>query len=243
MPVNAQQPPSDHATQPLPAPPGPDRPYVPQQAHSQPGGYAPYQAPPKPGGEKKHRTWPWVVGIITAFLVGIGIGGSSSSTTTVKAVPGPTVTKRVAGPVVTEPGPTVTKIVKQKVKPAASTGSGNTGSDTGSSTDSSDTGSMTTSQEQAIGSAKDYLSYQAFSRAGLIGQLSSKAGEGFSLADATFAVDHIQVNWNEQAAKSAKDYLSFEHFSRQGLIEQLESKSGDGYTHAQAVYGVNKAGL
>jgi hypothetical protein len=102
---------------------------------------------------------------------------------------------------------------------------------------------MTKSQEQAIGSAEQYLAYTAFSRKGLIHQLSSDAGEGFSVADATFAVDHVKVNWNEQAAKKAKEYLSYAHFSRQGLIHQLESDAGEGFTHRQAVYGVTKAGL
>lgn len=101
----------------------------------------------------------------------------------------------------------------------------------------------TAAQEQAIGSAEDYLSFDAFSKKGLIDQLSSEYGEGFDKADARFAVNHIDVNWNEQAAKSAKDYLSFDHFSRQGLIDQLESAYGEQFTHAQAVYGVNAAGL
>jgi hypothetical protein len=101
----------------------------------------------------------------------------------------------------------------------------------------------TKAQEQAIGSAKDYLEYSAFSRKGLIRQLSSDAGEGFAKKDAIFAVDHIKVNWNEQAAKSAKEYLDYSHFSRSGLIRQLESDAGEGFTHSQAVYGVNAAGL
>jgi hypothetical protein len=37
---------------------------------------------------------------------------------------------------------------------------------------------LTTSQENAVASAKSYLSLQAFSRQGLINQLSSSAGEG-----------------------------------------------------------------
>jgi hypothetical protein len=102
---------------------------------------------------------------------------------------------------------------------------------------------MTASQVQAIGSAESYLSFTAFSRKGLIRQLSSDAGEGFSVADATFAVDHVKVNWNEQAAKSAESYLKMSHFSRSGLIRQLESDAGEGFTHKQAVYGVTKAGL
>lgn len=101
--------------------------------------------------------------------------------------------------------------------------------------------SMTKSQEQAIGSAESYLELTAFSRKGLIRQLSSSP-VGFSKADATFAVDHIEVDWNEQAAKSAKSYLELTNFSRAGLIQQLSSDAV-GFTKAQAVYGVNKAGL
>jgi hypothetical protein len=71
--------------------------------------------------------------------------------------------------------------------------------------------------------------------------LSSEYGEGFSKADATYAVDALNVDWNEQAAKSAKSYLSHSSFSRQGLIEQLSSEAGEGFTHAQAVYGVDAA--
>ena len=101
----------------------------------------------------------------------------------------------------------------------------------------------TVSQKSAIASAEDYLSLQAFSRGGLIKQLSSEYGGGCSKADAVYAVNHIDVNWNEQAAKAAKDYLANQPFSRAVLIQHLESRYGDGYTHAQAVYGVNKAGL
>ena len=99
------------------------------------------------------------------------------------------------------------------------------------------------SEQQAIGSAQDYLSDEAFSRKGLIEQLSSKDGEGFSKADSIFAVNHIKVNWNAEAVKSAKQYLSDEHFSRSGLIEQLSSSAGEGFTKGQAIYGVNHTGL
>jgi hypothetical protein len=97
---------------------------------------------------------------------------------------------------------------------------------------------LTKAQEQAIGTAKDYLDGgQHFSRKGLIGQVKY---EGFSRKVATFAVDYLRVNWNKQAAGVAKDYLDNQHFSRSGLINQLEY---EGFTHAQAVYGVKKAGL
>ena len=77
----------------------------------------------------------------------------------------------------------------------------------------------------------------AFSESGLIDQLKF---EKFSPADATFAVNHVSVDWNEQAAKSAQGYLDTMAFSREGLIEQLEF---EGFTTQQATYGVNEAGL
>jgi hypothetical protein len=98
-------------------------------------------------------------------------------------------------------------------------------------------------EENAIRSARSYLEFQAFSRKGLIRQLSSDAGEGYSLKAATAAVDSLHINFNEQAYKSAKSYLEMSGFSRKGLIQQLESDAGEGFTHSQAVYGVTKAGL
>lgn len=45
--------------------------------------------------------------------------------------------------------------------------------------------------EQAVRSAKDYLSMSHFSRAGLIQQLSSKYGDGYTVAQATYAANHV----------------------------------------------------
>jgi hypothetical protein len=102
---------------------------------------------------------------------------------------------------------------------------------------------LTTGQEQAVGAAKDYLDTAAFSRAGLIEQLSSSFGSGFSKADATFAVDYLKVNWKEQAVLSAKEYLQTTHFSRAGLIQQLSSAYGSKFTRAEATYAADQVGL
>jgi hypothetical protein len=99
---------------------------------------------------------------------------------------------------------------------------------------------MTSSQKNAVESATSYLEYGAFSKKGLIQQLSSSAGEGFPKADAVFAVNHIDVDWNEQAVKSAREYLDSSSFSRSALIEQLSSSAGEGFTLAQAQHAVNK---
>jgi hypothetical protein len=102
---------------------------------------------------------------------------------------------------------------------------------------------FTVAQEQAIQSAESYVSMSGFSKAGLIQQLSSEAGEAFKLADAKFAVKHIKVDWNEEAVQSAQSYLEMGGFSRASLIQQLSSKAGEDFTIAQATYAVDKVGL
>ncbi|HEV2928301.1 MAG TPA: Ltp family lipoprotein [Propionibacteriaceae bacterium] len=96
---------------------------------------------------------------------------------------------------------------------------------------------LTVSQEQAVGSAQDYLDYSGFSRQGLIDQLKF---EGFSEQDATFAVDYIDADWMKQAVRVAESYLDYSHFSRQGLIDQLEF---EGFTTEQAEHGADEVGL
>jgi hypothetical protein len=101
---------------------------------------------------------------------------------------------------------------------------------------------LTKPQKNAFRSAERYISISGFSRSGLIKQLSSDAGDGYSVADATAAVDSLNIDWNEQAVRSAKRYLSISGFSCKGLIEQLSSSAGDGYTLSEATYGARQAG-
>ena len=102
---------------------------------------------------------------------------------------------------------------------------------------------ITLAMQNALSSAQDYLQYTAFSRQGLIDQLSSKYGAGFHVDDATWAVDQLKVDWKQQAVRSAKDYLDYTSFSRQGLIDQLSSPYGAQFTLEEATYAVNKIGL
>ena len=92
-------------------------------------------------------------------------------------------------------------------------------------------------QSNAVKAAENYLSFTAFSKSGLIKQLEF---EGYSNADASYAVGQISVDWNEQAFKSGENYLSFTSFSRSGLIDQLKF---EGYSNEQATYAVDKIGL
>jgi short-subunit dehydrogenase len=102
---------------------------------------------------------------------------------------------------------------------------------------------LTVSQQNAVAAAKQYLQTSAFSKQGLIDQLDSSAGDGYSVNDATMAVDSLTVNWDSEAAQAAKQYLQISAFSCQGMIQQLSSSAGDQYTQAQAQYGATKVGL
>lgn len=94
----------------------------------------------------------------------------------------------------------------------------------------------TIGQRNALKSAKDYLSFTAFSYESLIDQLEY---EKYSYEDAVYAADNCGADWNEQALKSAKNYLSFTAFSYTGLIQQLEYEQ---FTKEQATYGADNCG-
>jgi len=191
----------------------------------------PFQPPTSP--KKKHTVRNVFIGVTVGMFLVIGgctalIGGAMSEAPKVTE-PSPSAVQTEAPVETTEPTTEPPAIEAPKPTPAPKP--------------TATKPAMTLSQEQAVAAAESYLELTAFSRRGLIRQLSSEAGEGFSVKDATFAVDHVKVNWNEQAARSARSYLELTHFSRAGLIRQLESDSGEGFTHRQAVYGVTKAGL
>jgi hypothetical protein len=88
--------------------------------------------------------------------------------------------------------------------------------------------------EQARSSAQSYLEYMGFSHDGLIGQL---VFEQYAKADATTAVDSLDVDWNAQAAKSAESYLDTMPYSCKSLVGQLTFEK---FTKAQATYGANQ---
>ncbi len=113
----------------------------------------------------------------------------------------------------------------------------------GASTSSGSGSSLTLSQRSAIAAAKSYLATSSFSKQGLIDQLDSAAGSGFSARNAKFAVDSLRVNWDFEAARAAKQYLQTSPFSCQGMVQQLSSSAGGRFTMAQAEYGAEKVGL
>jgi hypothetical protein len=101
--------------------------------------------------------------------------------------------------------------------------------------------SMTAAQQQAVDAANSYLGDgQGFSDQGLLQQLTSSAGNGFSKSDAEFAIKYLHPDWHAQAVDAAKGYLSDgQGFSDQGLLQQLTSSAGSRFTQAQAEYAIN----
>ena len=97
---------------------------------------------------------------------------------------------------------------------------------------------MTASQRNAYRSAQNYISMMAFSKQGLIDQLSSEYGDNYDKEDAEFAVNYLEengeVDWVEEAKEAAQNYLDMMPFSKQELIDQLSSDYGDKYTYEQA---------
>jgi hypothetical protein len=183
-----------------------------QVAQSVPFGQSLPQVPVKKKGHLIRN-----VGIVAGALLLVGIGGAIASS-------GNANNNSTAG-TTTASSPAATAAATAKAAPAAPAGP-----------------TLTNQQQNAVRSARDYLNVMAFSRKGLIDQLSSAYGSGYSVKDATIAVDSLKVNWNSEAVQAAKEYLNVMAFSCNGLIKQLDSPYGGKFTVAQATYGAKQAG-
>ncbi len=201
---------------------------------------------------QRFRTWPKAVQVlswIVAFFVVLGIigaatgaGKKSSADLAATSRPTTTVASTTTSPPTTTPPTTSPPTTTPPTTTPPTTTPPTTTPPT--TTPPTTTPSLTPSQQNAIRAAQQYLSMgTGFSRLGLIQQLSSPSGDGYPLADATYAVDSLSEDWNAQAALSAKNYLSTTSFSCSGLIQQLSSSAGDQFTLAQAQYGAKAAGI
>jgi len=90
---------------------------------------------------------------------------------------------------------------------------------------------LTSSQERALRSAQNSVDREGSSPLGLIQHL--RYDEGFSKADAKFAVDHVRANWEEQAVDSAQERVdATDGYSPASLVAHLVWESG--FTKADA---------
>jgi len=179
-----------------------------------------------------------VIGTVSAFVVlgviasAVGANSKKSTPTTTTAsvtTVAPTTTQAAVTTTTAKKGPTTTQAPTTTTPPPTT----------------APAPVETVSETQAVTAAHGYLNLgTGFSQVGLIGQLDSPDGDGFSVADATYAVDSLNVDWNAQAVLSAQGYMALgTGFSQASMIQQLDSSAGDGYTYAQALYGANAVGL
>ena len=199
--------------------------------------YVPQPGPVGPGWQppKKKHTVRNVILISVTSLVGLGIiGGAMSGASTTKPA-----TEAVVPPSSSAPAPqpsaepTPTPKAKPTIQPAPKPSS----EQPARVPSPVERPKLSVSQEQAIESAESYLRHGDFSRKGLINQLKY---EQFTTKEATYAVDHVEVNWTAEADESAASYLRHGSFSHGELMDQLLY---EGYTKAQAAHGVKSVGL
>ena len=99
---------------------------------------------------------------------------------------------------------------------------------------------------EALEAASSFIEQKAFSRQGLLNQLTSSYGSQFTLKEATAAVDYLEenelVDWNAEAVEAAKSFSDITNLTKQDLYNQLTSKQGAGFTKAQAEYALKELG-
>ena len=109
-----------------------------------------------------------------------------------------------------------------------------------------DLSGMTLSQQNAVKTALNYVDLMAFSRKGLIDQITSEYADNFPREDAEYAISYLEknelVDWNEEAAQCAQNYIDLMSFSRDGLFQQMTSESGDKFTKEQTEYALSQVG-
>ena len=111
---------------------------------------------------------------------------------------------------------------------------------TESSTKSSSSSTHATSQQTAaLHSAETYANDMNMSKAAILDQLTSDAGDKFAQSDAQYAVDHVKADWNKNALKSAESYQKDQDMSTEEIRDQLTSPDGDQFTQEQADYAIN----
>jgi hypothetical protein len=220
QPGYSQQPYPGQPQYPPHGPPGWQQPgYGQQQPWGPQPGYQPPQQPPRKPWVARHKV---LSGLIAVGAIAIiAVAASSSNKPSTPAADSTTAASSPASPAEAPSSAAASSAPSTPAAPASP--------------------SMTGAQQQAVDAAEDYLSGgQGFSDQGLLNQLTSSYGDGFSKSDAEFAINYLNPNWDQQAVDAAQGYLGGgQGFSDQGLLQQLTSSAGNGFTEAQAEYAIN----
>lgn len=102
------------------------------------------------------------------------------------------------------------------------------------------TDGATQEQKNALKKAESYAKVMHMSKQGIYDQLVSEYGEGFSAADAKWAIDHLEgIDWKANALAKAKSYYEQMNMSKNNVYDQLISEYGEKFTPEEAQYAVD----
>lgn len=239
QPAHRGYPPAESAAGGLNQPTNWSRLIVSNPSYNPQSGPVPPQPPPVQAKQKRFGFLAMTVAVVATFVVGSCTGAlARGSGSTTAAAPGDSPTVTVTETVKGEPEPQPTETVTETVtaEPNAEEKKPEPKPEKKSEPKPEEKKPETTkSQEQALRAAEGYLEYAAFSKKGLAEQLEY---EDFSKADAEWAAEHVDADWNEQAVKAALNYLEYSAFSESELADQLEY---EGFTAKQAKHGASEA--
>lgn len=91
----------------------------------------------------------------------------------------------------------------------------------------------------ALKKAETYSAFMHMSKAAIYDQLVSEYGEQFSEEAATYAMEHLEADWNANALATAENYSETMHMSKAGIYDQLISEYGEQFTQEEAQYAVD----
>lgn len=97
----------------------------------------------------------------------------------------------------------------------------------------------TQSELNALNKAQSYSDHQYMSKNRLYRQLTSSYGEGFTAAEAQYAIEHVKADWNYNALQTGKHYYTRQNMSKSRVYQQLVSPYGEDFTPEQAQYAVD----
>lgn len=92
--------------------------------------------------------------------------------------------------------------------------------------------------QSALRKAETYSEMMHMSKAGILDQLTSDYGEGFSPEAARYAVDNVDADWNNNALEKARTYQDTMSMSPSAIHEQLVSGYGEKFTVEEADYAL-----
>ena len=93
---------------------------------------------------------------------------------------------------------------------------------------------LTSTEEQALETAQNRIDREGYGRLALVDTLRYE--DGFSKADATFAVDNVRANWRQEAVERAQARIDGPPYTPTSLIAHVKQ---EGFSRDEAAFAVD----